>query len=140
MVTYGDYFSRKTLHYCGVSPDKTLFEKDETGYAGMQRMDKIRSDMSEIYQTLSNGHMQRNTAESNGLFADLQVERKIVAAFYDAGILTAAERSYFQTQTLENVAEREQICVEEAGALAETSKGQRLDSPIKTPSVRNIRQ
>jgi hypothetical protein len=60
MVRYGDYFSRKTLHYCGVSPEEKLFKKDETIYTGTQRMEKIRSDMLEIYQTLYRGHTEKN--------------------------------------------------------------------------------
>ena len=32
MVTYGDYFSRRVLNYCGVSPNKTLLNKEENAY------------------------------------------------------------------------------------------------------------
>ena len=45
MVTYGDYFSRKTLHNCGVSPNTTLFKKEENTDTGMQRTENIRSKM-----------------------------------------------------------------------------------------------
>ena len=140
MVTYGDYFSRKTLHYCGVAPDKKLFQKGETGYTGMQRMEKIRSDMLEIYQTLYNGHMQKNASEQKSVFADLQVERKIVAAFYDAGILNNAERTYFQTQSLQSADKREQICVEEAQDKTEMAKTQKVGSQVKAPLSRKIPQ
>ena len=34
MVTYGDYFSKKVLSHCGVSPEKTLFEQTAFATAG----------------------------------------------------------------------------------------------------------
>ena len=117
-----------------------LFKKEGTAYTGMRRMEKIRSDMSEIYQTLYRGHTAKNTTEGSGDFADFQVERKIVAAFYDAGILNNAERDYFQTQAFQTVNAREQICVEEANVLAETATAQKADAQVKSPLARNIRQ
>lgn len=140
MVTYGDYFSRKTLYNCGVSPDEKLLKKDEMAYTGMQRMGKIRSEMSEIYQTLYRGYTENTAGQAKEKFTDLQVERKIVAAFYDSGILNNAERDYFYSQTLQNVSEREQICVEEANTSAQTVKSQKVEAQIKTPVSRNIRQ
>lgn len=140
MVTYGDYFPRKVLYNCGVSPDRKLFENGEMAYTGMQRIEKIHSDMSEIYQTLYRGHTEKNAGESKVNFADYQVERRIVSAFYDSGVLSNAERDYFQSQTLQNVDERERICVEEANILSEATKSNKVDAPIKMPVTRNIRQ
>ena len=137
MVTYGDYFSRRVLHDCGVSPDKALFEKDGKSYIGGQRTDKIRSDMSEIYQTLYRGYTERQTAQREN-FADLQAERKIVAAFYDSGILSKSEREYFQSQSLQETNEREQICVQEASLSVDAPKMQKVDAPIKAPLVRDV--
>lgn len=140
MVTYGDYFSRKTLYYCGVSPDQKLFDNEGTTYAGMQRMEKLRSDMSEIYKTLYRGHTMNGAGQPNVDFADLQVERKIVAAFYDAGVLNNAERDYFKTQSLQSLDEREKICVEEANTSLETVKSQKVSAQVKMPLSRNMRQ
>ena len=140
MVTYGDYFSRKTLHSCGVSPEEKLFKKDETAYTGTQRMDEIRSDISEIYQTLYRGYTKKNAGVSGENFADFQLQRKIVAAFYDSGLLNNAERDFFQTQALQGVEEREKICVEEASLSMDTAKAQKVDAPMKTLSARDIRQ
>ena len=139
MVTYGDYFSRKTLHFCGVSPKKELFKKDEMTYTGMQRMEKIRSDISEIYQTLYRGYAENSGAQPKIDFTDLQVERKIVSAFYDSGVLNNTERDYFYAQTLQSV-EREQIFVEEANFLTETAKAQQVEAQDKILSARNVRQ
>ena len=139
MITYGDYFSRRTLHSCGVPADKKLFENGETAYAGTQRIEKIRSEMSEIYQTLYGGYAENSTRENKAEFADFQVERKILAAFYDSGILSKAEREYFQTQTLENVDEREQISVEEANAPSVTTQAKRVEAQAKMPTPRDIR-
>ena len=137
MVTYGDYFSKKVLHSCGVSPDRVLLKKEEMPYTGTQRMQKIRSEMSEIYQTLYSGHMQKNGENKNAELASFGLERKIVAAFYDSGVLSNTERDYFQTQGID---EREKISVEEANPLVQASSVQKVEQPIKTPQLRNIRQ
>ena len=138
MVTYGDYFSRKVLHNCGVSPDKTLFDKEESTHTGMQRTENIRSKMSEIYQNLYRGYATRNASAQKEDFDSFQIDRKIVAAFYDSGILNNAERDYFHTQTLHSLTEREKICVEEANASTAAIKAQKVDVQIKTPLVRKI--
>ena len=140
MITYGDYFSRRTLYQCGVSPDETILKNDETAYTGTQRTEKIRVEMSGIYQTLYRGYTNNSARNANGSFADLQVERKIVAAFYDSGILNNAERDYFHTQTLAVADEREKICVEEASLLADAATSKRVDAPVKTPLVKEVRQ
>ena len=140
MVRYGDYFSRKTLHYCGVSPEQKMFENNEMAYTGTQRMEKIRSEISEIYQTLYRGHIERNAGNPKVDFTDLQVERKIVAALYDSGIINSTEREYFRDQAMQTMGEREQICVEEAKVVTETTKTQKVDPQEKILSARNIRQ
>lgn len=139
MVRYGDYFSRKTLHYCGVSPEEKLFKKDETAYTGTQRMEKIRLDILKIYQTLYRGYTENSAAQSTIDFSDLQVERKIVTAFYDSGMLNNTERDYFYLQNLQSI-EREQISVEEANTLSQTGRSQKPESQAKTPLLRNVRQ
>lgn len=140
MVRYGDYFSRKTLHYCGVSPEQKMFEYNEMAYTGTQRMEKIRSDMLEIYQTLYRGHTEKNGENPKVDFTDLQVERKILAALYDSGIINNTEREYFRGQALQTMSEREQICVEEAKGVTETTKTQKVATREKILSARNIRQ
>ena len=138
MVTYGDYFSRRILNYCGVSPNKTLLNKEENAYTGMQRTENLRSTMSEIYQTLYRGYSEKNVSAMKAKFEDFQIERKIVSAFYDLGVLNNAERDYFQTQTLQDVTEREKICVEEASLSSAPAQTQRVEAPIKTPLVRKM--
>ena len=139
MVTYGDYFSRRILHFCGIPSDKILLEKDEKSYTGMGRTEKLRADMQEIYQVLRGGFAGKNGSSSQDSFDNLGIERKILSAFYDSGILNNAERDYFYSQTLQTVSEREQICVEEANMPAKTAKTQKMEAPIKTPVLRNIR-
>ena len=140
MVTYGDYFSRKVLHSCGVSPDKAMLNKAESTHTGTHRTENIRSNMSEIYQTLYRGYAKQNERATKESFDKMQIERKIVSAFYDSGILSNAERDYFQTQAFQTVNGREQICVEEANVLAETATAQKADAQVKSPLARNIRQ
>ena len=140
MVKYGDYFSRKVLYHCGVSPDKALFQNGETAYTGTERIAKIRSDMSEIYQTLSLGYASKNDPSKQGEFEDLHVESKIVSAFYDAGVLDKAEREYFQTQSIQAVEEREKISVGEADLSLGTATSQKVETPSKMPIVRDIPQ
>lgn len=139
MVKYGDYFSRKVLYYCGVSPDKIMFSKDSKNYMGMQRTEQLRSDMSDIYQTLYRGHSEKNSNPSKTEFDSLNLERKIVTAFYDSGVLTNAERDYFQTQSLQPV-ERESICVDEANVFAQTEVSQKIEPQIDAPQIRNVLQ
>ena len=138
MVTYGDYFSRKTLYNCGISPNEKMFKNDERAYTGMQRTENLRSTMSEIYQTLYRGYSEKNVSAMKAKFEDFQIERKIVSAFYDSGVLNNAERDYFQTQTLQGVTEREKICVEEANLSSAPAQTQKVEAPIKTPLVRKM--
>ena len=138
MVTYGDYFSRKMLYTCGVSPSEILFNKDENPHTGMGRMENIRLRMSEIYQNLYRGYAEKNPSAVKEDFDGLGVERRIVASFYDSGILSNAERDYFQTQSLQGVSEREQICVEEANTPVQDVKSQMVDEQVKTPLTRKM--
>ena len=138
MVTYGDYFSRKMLYTCGVSPSEILFNKDENPHTGMGRTENIRLRMSEIYQNLYRGYAEKNPSAVKEDFDGLGVERRIVASFYDSGILSNAERDYFQTQSLQSVNEREKICVEEAGVSMQDVKTQRVDEQVKTPLTRKM--
>lgn len=138
MVTYGDYFSRKMLYTCGVSPSEILFNKDENPHTGMERTENIRLRMSEIYQNLYRGYAEKNPSAVKEDFDGLGVERRIVASFYDSGILSNAERDYFQTQSLQSVNEREKICVEEAGVSMQDVKTQRVDEQVKTPLTRKM--
>lgn len=140
MVTYGDYFSRKVLHQCGVSPNETLFNKEENTYAGMQRTENLRLKMSEIYQTLYRGYTEKNTSTLKENFEDFQVNRKIVSAFYDSGVLSNEERDYFQKQTQRSFQEREQICVEEANALTNTTQAPKVEGLAKMPLKRDVLQ
>ena len=116
-----------------------MLEKDEKSYTGMGRTEKLRADMQEIYQVLRGGFAGKNGSSSQDSFDNLGIERKILSAFYDSGILNNAERDYFYSQTLQTVSEREQICVEEANMPAKTAKTQKMEAPIKTPVLRNIR-
>ena len=138
MVTYGDYFSRKMLYTCGVSPSEILFNKDENPHTGMGRTENIRLRMSEIYQNLYRGYAEKNPSAVKEDFDGLGVERRIVASFYDSGILSNAERDYFQTQSLQSVNVREKICVEEAGVSMQDVKTQRVDEQVKTPLTRKM--
>lgn len=138
MVTYGDYFSRRVLHNCGVSPNKTMLDKEDSAYKDMQRTDNIRSKMSEIYQTLYHGYAEKNVAATKENFDELQIERKIVSAFYDSGVLSNAERDYFQTQSFQVVNEREKISVEEANLSNDSIRAQKVDVKVNTPVMRKM--
>lgn len=140
MVTYGDYFPRRVLYNCGIPPEQKLFKNEEMTYTGAQRTEKIRLEIAEIYQTLYRGHTQNNAGKTKGEFADFQVERRIVSALYDSGILSNAERDYFHAQVAQGVEEREKICVEEANNAMTTQKTQQVDAQVKTLSARNVRQ
>jgi UDP-galactopyranose mutase len=126
------------LHNCGVSPNAILFKNEENTHTGTGRMENIRSEMSEIYQALYRGYTEKNVSAGKEDFDNFQIERKIVAAFYDSGILDNAERDYFQMQALQGLPEREQICVEDANLSVEPIKAQKVDAQVKTPLAKKI--
>ena len=114
-----------------------MLNSEENTYTGTQRTENIRSQMIDIYKTLYRGYAEKNAATKEN-FDDFQVERKIVSAFYDSGVLTNAERDYFKTQAIQNANERERISVDEANLSSGQVKAQKIDAPIKTPLERKI--
>lgn len=143
MLKYGDYFSRKTLNYCGISPDASLSIKGEDGYIGKNRHDNIRADMSEIYQSFYTAISGKSTTSPRAELEKLRVEGRIVSAFYDAGVLTGEERDFFKANFPCPVeeADRERISVTEAGLTEGVEKRSEKVAPqIKNPQIRNVRQ
>lgn len=140
MLRYGDYFSRKTLYRVGLSPDERLPIKGEDAYLGDKRKGLILSDMKGIYQTFVSALNKNNVNSPKEVLSQLNVERKIVSAFYDTGVLTNEERDYFRVQSLENEPMREQIFVEEAGELSSALKSSAHSPSIKSPVVEKVKR
>lgn len=140
MLKYGDYFSRKTLYRVGVSADKILPIKSDRDYSGDKRNGMIFEDMKGIYQTFVNALADKNVATPQDVLTELNVERKIVSAFYDAGVLSNQERDYFRGQTLFDEPVREQICVAEAEFNTATPKVQSVGAKIENPVAENVRR
>lgn len=139
MLRYGDYFSRKTLYRVGVSPNEKLPIKSEDAYLGEKRNGLILSDMKGIYQTFVDA-LNKNKVESRKeVLSELNLERKIVFAFYDTGVLTNEERDYFIAQSLENQPMREQICVQEAGERSPALNSDAVAPSIKSPVVEKVK-
>ena len=138
MVKYGDYFSRKVLHNCDISPNEILLYKDGTPQPGMHRTENIRLQMMEIYQTLYRGYTGKNSTATKEEFDTFHIKSKIVSAFYDSGTITNSERDYFQKQELQISGERERICVGEADLSAGEVKTGKVDVQINVSLERKI--
>lgn len=89
MIRYGDYFSRKELFYLGVNPNKELSIL-KSDYNVEDKYEKVSTGIKEIYEYLKNTNNQTLRGKSLKTREDIlnnKVQRRIVAAFYDLGIL-----------------------------------------------------
>ena len=89
MIRYGDYFSRKELFYLGVNPNKELGIL-KSDYNVEDKYEKVSKGIKEIFEYLKNTNNQTLRGKSLKTREDIlnnNVTRRIVAAFYDLGIL-----------------------------------------------------
>ena len=94
MIRYGDYFSRKELFYLGVNPNKELSIL-KSDYNVEDKYEKVSTGIKEIYEYLKNTNNQTLRGKSLKTREDIlnnKVQRRIVAAFYDLGILEEKEK------------------------------------------------
>ena len=90
MVQYKDYFSRKELFYLGIDSEKEI-EGLSNDYCGETRIDEIDLSMKNIYSFIKASQEKLSLNEnakkvSNEILVN-NVSKRIVAAFYDLGIL-----------------------------------------------------
>lgn len=90
MYKFKDYFSRKELFYLGIDSEVQIDSLSQE-YSGEKKYDKIESEMKKIYSFIKASHdnvvlNEKAKKTSDEIFND-KVQRRIVAAFYDVGIL-----------------------------------------------------
>ncbi|MGN0822970.1 MAG: hypothetical protein ACI4NG_04285 [Candidatus Gallimonas sp.] len=94
MYRYRDYFPRRILRQCGVSPDGAMRLPDQARCTEANRHDEIRRCMSEIYSEFLRGATEQNGRGAT-LPDHLELDRRILSAFYDMDILQERDRSAF---------------------------------------------
>lgn len=143
MLKYGDYFSRKTLYQCGISPDAALAIKGEDAYLGNGRKQQISADMRGIYKSFATALAGKGGSVEQEI-KRLGIENRIVNAFYDSGVLDAGERDYFKSNPslfAEAGAERERISVGEATErISSAPTTSKVAQQIKPAEVSNVRK
>lgn len=121
MYRYSDYFPRTMLLKCGVSPDAELSVKDKESYSGDGRYENIGKDMRSLFYGMTRALEEKKLAESERNELSIGIGRRIIAAFYDVGILTEGDRVRYplDARWVFNREEREKISVVE---LSESSQ------------------
>ena len=97
MIRYGDYFSRKELFYLGVNPNQELGVLN-SDYNVENKYDKVSKGIKEIYEylkTVNNHNLRGKALETREDILNNKVERRLVAAFYDLGILEEKDLNKF---------------------------------------------
>ena len=116
MIRYGDYFSRKELFYLGVNPNQELGVLN-SDYNVENKYDKVSKGIKEIYEylkTVNNHNLRGKALETREDILNNKVERRLVAAFYDLGILEEKDLNKFPLDYKINNSKKEAIIVTEA--------------------------
>lgn len=116
MIRYGDYFSRKELFYLGVNPNQEL-DILNNDYNVEDKYEKVTKIMREVYEYLKNTNNQKFRGESLQTREDIlnnKVERRIIVAFYDLGILNEKDLNKIPLDYKINASKKESIIVNEA--------------------------
>lgn len=98
MYKFKDYFSRKELFYLGIDNEKEIECLSKT-YVGDKKYEDIDLDMKNIYRFIkasqtkvsSNANMMKTAQQ----IFDNRVSNRIIAAFYDVGILEEKDLTRF---------------------------------------------
>ena len=116
MIRYGDYFSRKELFYLGVNPNQELGVLN-SDYNVENKYDKVSKGIKEIYEylkTVNNHNLRGKALETREDILNNKVERRLVAAFYDLGILEEKDLNKFPLDYKIDNSKKEAIIVTEA--------------------------
>ena len=116
MIRYGDYFSRKELFYLGVNPNQELNILN-SDYNVENKYEKVTNGIKDIYEYLkntSNHNIRGKALETREDILNNKVERRLVAAFYDLGILEEKDLNKFPLDYKINNSKKEAIIVTEA--------------------------
>ena len=116
MIRYGDYFSRKELFYLGVNPNQELGVVN-SDYNVENKYDKVSKGIKEIYEylkTVNNHNLRGKALETREDILNNKVERRLVAAFYDLGILEEKDLNKFPLDYKIDNSKKEAIIVTDA--------------------------
>ena len=116
MVRYGDYFSRKELFYLGVNPNQELGILSND-YNVEDKYDKVNKGIKEIYEYLkniNNHNLRGKSLKTREEILNDKVQRRIIAAFYDLGILEEKDLNVIPFNYQVNTSKKESIIVNEA--------------------------
>ena len=114
MLKYSDYFSRRILFNSQIPLQEKLPIKSENEYIGADREQKIKEDLSKILSSFVNAFTKNNAKNPLKQAQELEIDKKIVSAFYDSGVISKEERDFFKNQDLFAKQEKEKISVLEA--------------------------
>lgn len=91
MYTYRDYFPRRILRECGVSPDKPLVDSLSARFAGKDRLGEIKKSMSEVYSVFVRAASEKGDLPEKWL-QEARIEQRILSAFFDMDVLQERDR------------------------------------------------
>ena len=116
MVQYKDYFSRKELFYLGIDNDKEI-EGLSKDFSGDNRNEDIDLEMKSIYRFIKASQEKLSLNESAMKTSDdillNKVSKRIIAAFYDVGILGDQDLNRFPLDYKLDEPTKSQITVSE---------------------------
>lgn len=94
MYTYRDYFPRRILRECGVSPDKPLADSLSARFAGKDRLGEIKKSMSEVYSVFARAASEKGDLPEKWL-QEARIDQRILSAFFDMDVLQERDREAF---------------------------------------------
>ena len=116
MIQYKDYFSRKELFYLGVDSEKEI-EGLSKNYDGENRNNEIEKEMKDIFRFIKASQeklfLNENAMKTSNEILENNVSKRIVCAFYDAGILKDIDLERFPLDYKLDEPEKTQITVSE---------------------------
>ena len=139
MLKYSDYFSRRILFNSGISLQEKLPIKSENEYIGADREQKLKQDMSKILSSFINAFTKNKVENPLKQAQEFGIDKKIVSAFYDSGVISAEERDFFKTQDLFAKPEKEKISVLEAQEQVANKTSVKVE-PSKQVPIRSVKQ
>lgn len=117
MNKFKDYFSRKELFYLGIDNEKEI-EGLSKDYSGDKKYENVESEMKNLYAFIkaaqANVSLNEEAMKTSNDILNNNVSRRIVSAFYDAGILLESDKERFPLDYKLDEVNKTQITVMEA--------------------------
>ena len=117
MIKYKDYFSRKELFYLGIDNEKEI-EGLSKNFSGEKKYDDIDLEMKSIFNFIKTSQeklsLNENAMKTSNDILTNNVSKRIISAFYDAGILKEQDLDRFPLDYKLDEPTKTQIIVDEA--------------------------